>query len=105
MIMDFLGVCLDQLANHAAKLRYMTGGSPCPLVVRCRRARESNSELSIPNSSRRGCPHARPESRDAFDSGSKRRACYCRVFDDDPVVFIEPTLLYFGADKESGTGW
>jgi len=25
MIMDFLGVCLDQLANHAAKLRYMTG--------------------------------------------------------------------------------
>jgi len=33
--MDFLGLCLDQLANHAAKLRYMSGGrTPVPLVVR-----------------------------------------------------------------------
>jgi pyruvate dehydrogenase E1 component beta subunit len=36
MIMDFLGVCLDQLANHAAKLRYMSGGlTSVPLTVRC----------------------------------------------------------------------
>jgi 2-oxoisovalerate dehydrogenase E1 component len=35
MFMDFLGLCLDQLANHAAKLRYMSGGrTPVPLVVR-----------------------------------------------------------------------
>ena len=26
MFLDFLGVCLDQLANHAAKVRYMSGG-------------------------------------------------------------------------------
>ncbi len=35
MFMDFLGLCLDQLANHAAKLRYMSGGrTPVPMVVR-----------------------------------------------------------------------
>lgn len=35
MFMDFLAVCLDQLANHAAKLRYMSGGRTwVPLVVR-----------------------------------------------------------------------
>ena len=35
MFMDFLALCLDQLANHAAKLRYMSGGrTPVPMVVR-----------------------------------------------------------------------
>src|ERR1044072_2062991 len=35
MIMDFYAVCLDQLVNHAAKLRYMAGGrTPVPMTVR-----------------------------------------------------------------------
>ena len=35
MFMDFLGVAFDQLANHAAKLRYMSGGrTPVPMTVR-----------------------------------------------------------------------
>jgi pyruvate/2-oxoglutarate/acetoin dehydrogenase E1 component/TPP-dependent pyruvate/acetoin dehydrogenase alpha subunit len=35
MFMDFLGLCLDQLANHGAKLRYMSGGlTPVPMVLR-----------------------------------------------------------------------
>src|SRR4051794_385489 len=35
MIIDFLGVCMDQLYNQAAKVRYMSGGQVgCPLVVR-----------------------------------------------------------------------
>jgi len=34
-VMDFLSLAMDQLANHAAKLRYMTGGQlAVPLVVR-----------------------------------------------------------------------
>src|SRR5262249_54533624 len=34
-IMDFLTLTLDQLANHAAKLRYMTGGQvEVPMVLR-----------------------------------------------------------------------
>jgi 2-oxoisovalerate dehydrogenase E1 component len=35
MYLDFVGVCLDQLMNQAAKLRYMTGGNAeVPLTVR-----------------------------------------------------------------------
>ena len=35
MFCDFLGVCMDQLANHAAKLRYMTGGRvTAPITIR-----------------------------------------------------------------------
>ena len=35
MIIDFLGVCMDQLYNQAAKLRYMSGGQVgCPIVIR-----------------------------------------------------------------------
>src|SRR5262249_15529427 len=35
MYLDFLGVCLDQLLNQAAKLPFMTGGSaPMALTVR-----------------------------------------------------------------------
>lgn len=35
MRMDFLPMCLDQIVNHAAKWRYMTGGAvTCPLVIR-----------------------------------------------------------------------
>jgi pyruvate dehydrogenase E1 component beta subunit len=35
MIMDFLGVCMDQIANMAAKLRYTTGGrTNVPMTVR-----------------------------------------------------------------------
>lgn len=34
MFFDFVAVCLDQLANHAAKLRYMSGGvSAVPVTV------------------------------------------------------------------------
>lgn len=35
MFVDFFGVCMDQIYNQGAKLRYMFGGkASCPLVVR-----------------------------------------------------------------------
>ena len=35
MYLDFIGVCLDQLLNQAAKLRFMTGGAvTLPMTVR-----------------------------------------------------------------------
>jgi len=35
MFMDFLMVCMDQVANHAAKLRYMSGGrTGVPMTIR-----------------------------------------------------------------------
>lgn len=36
MLMNFTTVCMDMLVNHAAKLRFMSGGQThVPLVVRC----------------------------------------------------------------------
>ena len=33
--MDFLAVCMDQVVNHAAKLRYMSGGrTNVPITLR-----------------------------------------------------------------------
>ena len=35
MIMDFIGIAIDQIVNHAAKLRFMSGGrTTCPITVR-----------------------------------------------------------------------
>jgi pyruvate/2-oxoglutarate/acetoin dehydrogenase E1 component len=102
MIMDFLGVCLDQLANHAAKLRYMTGGQVhVPLVVR----------MSAGGGVQFGAQHSEyleswlahtPGLKVVVPSGpaSAKGLLLSAIFDDDPVVFIEPTLLYFGAGKE-----
>jgi pyruvate dehydrogenase E1 component beta subunit len=34
MIMDFIGIAIDQIVNHAAKLRFMSGGrTSCPLTA------------------------------------------------------------------------
>jgi len=36
MFMNFLTVCMDQVVNHAAKLRFMSGGrTAVPLTIRC----------------------------------------------------------------------
>ncbi len=96
MYLDFIGVCLDQLLNQAAKLRFMTGGAvTLPLVVRTQfgSGRSSGSQHSqsleallahIP-----GLTVVMPSSgADAY--GLLRSA----IEDDNPVVFIENRLLY-----------
>ncbi len=41
MFTDFLGVCLDQIANHAAKQRYMSGSTThAPMVIRVQAGEE-----------------------------------------------------------------
>jgi 2-oxoisovalerate dehydrogenase E1 component len=96
MYLDFLGVCLDQLLNQAAKLRFMTGGAvTVPLVVRTQfgSGRSSGSQHSqsleallahVP-----GLTVVMPSSG-ADMYGLLRSA----VDDDNPVVFIENRLLY-----------
>jgi 2-oxoisovalerate dehydrogenase E1 component len=96
MYLDFLGVCLDQLLNQAAKLRFMTGGAvTVPLVVRTQfgSGRSSGSQHSqsletllahVP-----GLTVVMPSSG-ADMYGLLRSA----VEDDNPVVFIENRLLY-----------
>lgn len=96
MYLDFLGVCLDQIMNQAAKLRFMTGGAvTVPMVVRTQfgSGRSSGSQHSqsletlfahIP-----GLTVVMPSfGDDAY--GLLRTA----IEDDNPVVFIENRLLY-----------
>jgi 2-oxoisovalerate dehydrogenase E1 component len=91
-------VCLDQILNQAAKLRFMTGGAiTLPLVIRTQfgSGRSSGSQHSqsleallahIP-----GLTVAMPcDGADYY--GLLRTA----IEDDNPVVFIENRLLYDG---------
>jgi 2-oxoisovalerate dehydrogenase E1 component len=96
MYLDFLGVCLDQLLNQAAKLPFMTGGSaPMALTVRTQfgAGRSSGSQHSqsleallahIP-----GLTVVMP-STPADTYGLLRAA----IEDPNPVVLIENRLLY-----------
>jgi 2-oxoisovalerate dehydrogenase E1 component len=96
MYLDFVGVCLDQLMNQAAKLPFMTGGaSPMGLTVRTQfgAGRSSGSQHSqslesllahIP-----GLTVVMP-STPADTFGLLRAA----IQDPNPVVFVEHRLLY-----------
>ena len=96
MYLDFIGVCLDQLLNQAAKLPFMTGGAAqMALTVRTQfgAGRSSGSQHSqsleallahIP-----GLTVVMP-STPADTYGLLRAA----IQDPNPVVFIENRLLY-----------
>jgi 2-oxoisovalerate dehydrogenase E1 component len=96
MYLDFVGVCLDQLLNQAAKLPFMTGGTAqMALTVRTQfgAGRSSGSQHSqsleallahIP-----GLTVVMP-STPADTYGLLRAA----IQDPNPVVFIEHRLLY-----------
>jgi len=96
MYLDFLGVCLDQLLNQAAKMPFMTGGAaPMALTVRTQfgAGRSSGSQHSqsleallahIP-----GLTVVMP-STPADTYGLLRAA----IQDPNPVIFIENRLLY-----------
>jgi len=96
MYLDFLGVCLDQLLNQAAKLPFMTGGgAPMALTVRTQfgAGRSSGSQHSqsleallahIP-----GLTVVMPST--PADTYGLLRAS---IQDPNPVVFIENRLLY-----------
>jgi 2-oxoisovalerate dehydrogenase E1 component len=96
MYLDFLGVCLDQLLNQAAKLPFMTGGAAeMALTVRTQfgAGRSSGSQHSqsleallahIP-----GLTVVMP-STPAETYGLLRAS----IQDPNPVVFIENRLLY-----------
>jgi pyruvate/2-oxoglutarate/acetoin dehydrogenase E1 component/TPP-dependent pyruvate/acetoin dehydrogenase alpha subunit len=101
MIVDFVGVCMDQIANHAAKLRYMSGGTtsvPMTIVT-----------VMANGLSGFGAQHAQALEAwlthvpglkvvmpcTAFDA---KGLLLSAIFDEDPVVFIEPARLLWSAD-------
>ena len=96
MFMDFLGVAFDQLANHAAKLRYMSGGrTPVPLTVRVNMVggtpigAQHSQSLEALLMHTPGLKVVMPST--PYDAKGLLLAC---VADEDPCVFIESTALF-----------
>lgn len=96
MFVEFFGVALDQLVTEAAKIRYLSGGRyTAPLVVRA----------SVGAGAGFGCQHSQTlENWFAATPGltvceaSSARSAYgllrAAVRSDDPVVLLEPRVLY-----------
>jgi acetoin:2,6-dichlorophenolindophenol oxidoreductase subunit beta len=105
MFMDFLMVCMDQVANHAAKLRYMSGGrTGVPITIRTVVA-AGRSFGAQHSQSLEGwlmhmpginvvCPST------PADAKGLLTAC---IEDDDPCVFME-TLALLGTRGEVPDG-
>ena len=103
MFCDFIGVTMDQIANHAAKQRYMSGGAthvPMTMRILCAGglggfgAQHSQSLeawlLHIP-----GMKVVYPST--TLDARGLLSTC---IFDDDPCVHLESMALVFGAPKQ-----
>jgi pyruvate dehydrogenase E1 component beta subunit len=97
MIMDFLAVCLDQVTNHAGKIRYMSGGqTTVPMVIRT----SAGAGMQF------GAQHSELlEAWIAHTPGIKvvvpstpadaKGLLLSAIFDDDPVLFVEQMMLYW----------
>src|SRR6266567_1349340 len=100
--MGFLYPCIDQLVNHASRLRHRTQGRlSCPMVLRTPhgagiRAPEHHSE-----STEAMLAHI-PGLRVVMPSSPERAygLLLAAIRDPDPVVFLEPTRLYRAAKGE-----
>lgn len=94
--MGFLYPCIDQLANHASRLRNRTQGRlSCPMVLRTPhgagiRAPEHHSEATESM-----LAHI-PGLRVVIPSSPERAygLLLAAIRDPDPVVFLEPTRIY-----------
>ena len=100
--MGFIYPCIDQLVNHASRLRNRTQGRlTCPMVLRTPygagiRAPEHHSE-----STEAMLAHI-PGLRVVTPSSPERAygLLLAAIRDPDPVVFLEPTRLYRAAKGE-----
>jgi 2-oxoisovalerate dehydrogenase E1 component beta subunit len=94
--MGFLYPCIDQLVNHASRLRHRTQGRlSCPMVLRVPhgagiRAPEHHSE-----STEAMLAHI-PGLRVVMPSSPERAygLLLAAIRDPDPVIFLEPTRIY-----------
>lgn len=96
MLMNFLAVCMDQIVNHAAKLRFMSGGQThVPMTIRCMTGSgfgvggQHSDYLEAWFCHVPGIKVVVP-SNPADGYGLLLSA----IFDEDPVLFVENTGRY-----------
>ncbi|MEF9426680.1 MAG: alpha-ketoacid dehydrogenase subunit beta [Candidatus Mariimomonas ferrooxydans] len=96
MYVDFFGVCLDEIANQAAKMRYMFGGkAKIPLVIRTtcgagvRGAAHHSQSLEAWVTHVPGLKIVMPSN--SYDA---KGLLISSIRDDNPVIFLEHKALY-----------
>jgi len=96
MFVDFMGVCLDQIFNQAAKFRYMFGGKAVtPMVIRTMfgagiRAASQHSQALYPIFTHiPGLKVVVPST--PYDA---KGLLIQAIRDNDPVIFLEHKVLY-----------
>ena len=96
MMADFQAVCLDQVANHAAKLRYMSGGrTTVPMVVRSAFTGGMGAAAQHSQSVEAWLAHT-PGLKVAIPStpADAKGILATAIDDPDPVIVLEPATLY-----------
>jgi 2-oxoisovalerate dehydrogenase E1 component len=98
MICDFAFVCMDQIANHAAKLRYMSGGrTSVPITLRMLTAgnvgsfgAQHSQSLEAMFAHVPGLKIVAPSN--AYDAKGLLLSC---IHDPDPCIFLEAARVHF----------
>jgi acetoin:2,6-dichlorophenolindophenol oxidoreductase subunit beta len=96
MIMDFIGIALDQIVNCAAKVRYMTAGRmSSPITVRTATLGGHGTGATHSQSLEAWFTHI-PGLKVAVPAtpADAKGLLTTAIFDDDPVVFVETGVLY-----------
>ena len=106
MLMNFVTVAMDQIVNHAAKLRFMSGGqTSVPITIRTRTgagggtAGQHSDMLEAWFAHVAGMKVVVPSS--PADALGLLASC---IFDDDPCLFIEHSGLLFGQKGDVPAG-
>jgi pyruvate dehydrogenase E1 component beta subunit len=99
MLMNFVSVAMDQIFNHAAKLRFMSGGQTgVPITIRTATGAGFGFGAQHSDMLEGWLAHA-PGLKVVLPStpaDAKGLLLSC-IFDDDPCIFVEHAALYFGA--------
>jgi pyruvate/2-oxoglutarate/acetoin dehydrogenase E1 component len=96
MIMDFIGIAMDQIVNLAAKARFMSAGrTTCPLVVRTAVFGGAGSGATHSQSLEAWFMHV-PGLKVVVPStaADAKGLLTAAIFDPDPVIFVETVATY-----------
>jgi len=103
MFLDFAGVCLDQIANHAAKQRYMSGAATnVPLTIRMMVGGGMGGFGAQHSQSLEAWLLHTPGLKVAFPStpyDAKGLLLSC-IHDEDPCVHLEALMVLRGAKQD-----
>lgn len=96
MIMDFIGIAIDQIVNHAAKTRFMTAGRMTSgITVRTATLGGHGTGATHSQSLENWFTHI-PGVKVAVPAtpSDAKGLLTTAIFDDDPVVFVETGILF-----------